>query len=106
MIESLNRSYSSIFGIEKTKTIHRDKGICQLCGIECVRKFGISNTLYAMKILPDFITVAHMIPRDDNGNDKMENLWVLCLSCHMHLYWKEFRHVWYWIWTCRSRNAL
>lgn len=56
----------------------RDKGICQKCGIFCLRDVEVNHPFKA--------NIDHVIPVEDGGKNDLSNGQVLCLNCH------KFKH--------------
>ena len=58
------------------EVIKRDGYQCQKCGI-------VFDTKQLAKM---FLVVHHVIPRSEGGEDKLDNLKILCFRCHSDLH--------------------
>ena len=54
--------------------IERDGGVCQWCGVACVRETPPKS--------PDALTIDHIFPYSRGGHSWSGNLQVLCLACN------------------------
>lgn len=60
---------------QKRRIAHLENHTCQVCGFYCeyVKKNGQKGWI---------IDVDHIIEKQEQGNEKIDNLWVLCPNCH------------------------
>lgn len=83
-------------GYLREKTLERDRGVCALCGLDCIREFNRMRRLRGAARIRAFAAFGirpnsrrslwdadHVVPVSEGGGEcDLSNIRTLCLNCH------------------------